>query len=343
MSRKVESETVRPSPIELRFPHLGDAVQRAVDKGIGFCMASNARIHSRLNMNPYGQVLSWLDFTVVSSQQWSTHEFLNIFNAMNGIAFNVRGLPMPHWVMIDLALMPSAALIATVPQGVFLSMIESSALGEAQDHMLAVLEGARGSNYNGPIPIGGYCAAPSAVTGRWVGWSLWSVIPSLGLGLAVKSLALAAYRSEQLDGVTQYNNAALRIHTQFGPLRITAATVPLHSSSGSFVYENDFTLPAGDELQPTFFLDPSDTARQQAMQAAIEAGESDFFVIPPGRVRTAGNVFVPILEVPRRGRDDIASNVNCATNVRAALPPAGPTTRNRNIEVHSTWHSQKWY
>jgi hypothetical protein len=247
-----------------------------------------------------------------------------MFNAMNGIAFNARGIPMPHWVMIDLALMPSAAVIATVPQRLFLTMLESSVDGEARDHMLAVLERARHNDYDGPVPIGGYCAAPSAATGRWVGWSLWSVIPSVGLGLAAKSLALAAYRAEQLDGVTQYNNAALRIHTQFGPLRVTAATVPLHSSSGSFVYENDFTCPSeGDDLQPTFFLDPSDTERQHAMQVAIEKDEADFFVIPPGRVGTAGNISVPILEVPRHARIDGG----------AVLSPIDPTRR-RDIKVH---------
>lgn len=296
---RAERETWLSSPIEQYLPHLGDAIQRAVDKGIHFYIASHETIRSSLNMRPYGHLLSWLDFTAVSKQQWSTYEFLNMFNAMNGIAFNARGIPMPHWVMIDLALMPSAAVIATVPQALFLRMLESSIDGEAQDHMLAVLDGARHNDYDGPIPIGGYCAAPSAVSGRWVGWSLWSVIPSVGLGLAAKSLALAAYRAQKLDGVTQYNNTALRIHTQFGPLRVAAAVVPLHSSSGSFVYENDFTRSShGDNLQSTFFLDPSDLVRQYSMQMAIEKREADFFVIPPGLVGTSEDISVPILEVP---------------------------------------------
>jgi hypothetical protein len=278
-------------------------------------------------MNPYGHPLRWLDFTAVLTQQWSTHEFLNMFNAMNGVAFNARGIPMPHWVMIDLALMPSAAVIATVPQALFLDMLESSVDSEAHDHMLAVLERARHNDYDGPVPIGGYCAAPSAVQGRWVGWSLWSVIPSVGLGLAAKSLALAAYRTNQLDGVTQYNNAALRIHTQFGPLRVTAATVLLHSSSGSFAYENDFLRPGcRDDTSPTFFLHPSDAVRQHSMQVAIEHGEADFFVLPPGRVGSGSDVSVPVLEVPRDPCTTTGSAGTAGAAEATAPSRSGPAT-----------------
>jgi hypothetical protein len=155
----------------------------------------------------------------------------------------------------------------------------------------------RDSGYRGPVPVGGYCAAPSAEPGRWVGWSLWSLMPAVGLGKAAKALALSAYRAQKLDGVTQYDNSALKVHTEFGALKILVATVPFHTSPGSFVYQSDLTLPAGGELpEPTFLLDPFDYSRQRAMQKDIEAGRCEFYVLPPGHVRRDGRTYVPILE-----------------------------------------------
>ena len=128
-------------------------------------------------------------------------------------------------------------------------------------------------------------------------------MPGAGLGRAVKALALSAYRARKLDGVTQYDNNALKVHTQFGALRIMVASVPFHTSPGSFVYESDFTRPpggpGGPAPEPSFLLDPRDTGRQQAMQQAIESGRSQFAVLPPGHVVSGGVTRVPILEVAR--------------------------------------------
>ena len=115
-----------------------------------------------------------------------------------------------------------------------------------------------------------------------------------------KALALSAYRARKLDGVTQYDNSALKVHTRFGPLRILVATVPFHTSPGSFVYESDFTAPvAGPAVtEPSFLLDPFDYERQNAMQKAVEAGQSEFYLLPPGHVTVDGKTFVPIFEKP---------------------------------------------
>jgi hypothetical protein len=156
------------------------------------------------------------------------------------------------------------------------------------------------SGYNGPVPVGGYCAAPSAAPGTWVGWSLWSLMPAVGLGQAAKALALSAYRAQRLDGVTQYDNSALKVHTRFGALKILVATVPFHTSPGSFVYESDFTAAFGAARnEPSFLLDPFDYQRQSAMQKALEAGESDFYVLAPGHLVDDGKTYVPILEIPK--------------------------------------------
>ena len=290
-------------PIEGHFPDFAANVNGLTGQGVEFFLASNESLRSYLNETPYGHKLTWLDFTDIGDKGWSTGEFLNLFNIINGIAFGDRGIPMPQWVMVDLILMPSAAIIASLPQDAFATMVEKSTFSFDSDvraHLRTVLYKARQDGYAGPMPVGGYCAAPSAAPGTWVGWSLWSLMPNVGLGRAVKALALSAYRAQKLDGVTQYDNNALKVHTRFGTLRVMVATVPFHTSPGSFVYESDFTLPVvGAWPEPSFLLDPSDHERQRAMQNAIEAGRSEFHVLPPGHVVQEGTTYVPILEVSR--------------------------------------------
>ncbi|MFI5497347.1 hypothetical protein [Actinoplanes sp. NPDC051859] len=287
--------------VEAFFPDFADNMQQLQARGLEFYLASNDSLRPFLNEAPYGHKLSWLDFTDTGADKgWDTGEFLNLFNVINGIAFGDRGIPMPQWVMVDLILMPSAAVIAALPQAQFTETLETSAFDDdAKKHLREVFEKVKQSDYHGPIPIGGYCAAPSAAPGTWVGWSLWSVMTNVGLGRALKALALSVYQAQKLDGVTQYDNTALRVHTRFGRLRIMVATVPFHTSPGSFVYENDFTAPvARTEPEPTFLLDPFDYERQRAMQKAIEARRSTYYVLAPGHLVQDGTSFVPILELP---------------------------------------------
>jgi hypothetical protein len=292
----------RLSPVERRSPHLAPDVHRLVDRGVEFYLASNESLLPHLNLTPYGHHLSWLDFTRTSAPgEWDTGQFLNLFNVINGISFGDRGIPMPQWVMVDLILMPAAALVAGVSQRAFADLV-AAAPDNTRPHLVRVQDEVRDSGYPGPMPVGGYCAAPSAAGGTWVGWSLWSLMPGVGLGRVVKALALAAYRTRRLNGVTQYDNTALRVHTRFGMLRVLVATVPFHTSPGSFVYGADLTEP-GDSprVEPTFLLEPTDYSRQRAMQDAIEAHKADFFVLPPGHVVDGGRTVVPVLEVPRAG------------------------------------------
>jgi hypothetical protein len=288
----------------MHFPGFADHVQGLVGQGVEFHLASNETLRSHLNETPYGYKLSWLDFTDTTDRGWSTAEFLNLFNVINGIAFGDRGIPMPQWVMVDLILMPSAAVIASLPQDMFADMVERSTFPfdtDVKHHLRVVQENIKASGYRGPVPVGGYCAAPSAAPGTWVGWSLWSLMPKVGLGQAAKALALSAYRAKKLDGVTQYDNSALKVHTRFGALRILVATVPFHTSPGSFVYESDFTGAVGGPgtTEPSFLLDPFDYERQNAMQKTVEAGHSAYYVLAPGHLVEDGKTYVPILEVPQ--------------------------------------------
>lgn len=290
-------------PVERYFPDFAAHVHDLTAQGVEFFLASNGSLRRHLNEVPYGYKLTWLDFTDIDQDISNINKFLDLFNVINGIAFGDRGIPMPQWVMVDLILMPSAAVIASLPQDAFAIMVENSTFSfdsDVKGHLRKVLDRARQDEYAGPMPVGGYCAAPSAALGTWVGWSLWSLMPNVGLGQAVKALALSAYRAHKLDGVTQYDNSALKVHTRFGALRVAVGSVPFHTSPGSFVYETDFTCPMRpDALDPSFLLDPFDLERQQEMQRSITDGRTEFYVLPPGHVDYDGRAYVPVLEVPR--------------------------------------------
>jgi hypothetical protein len=298
------TEQPHTPPVELHFPDFADHVQQLADLDVEFYLASNETLREHLNLTPYGHKLTWLDFTNTTEKGWTTREFLNLFNVINGVAFGDRGIPMPQWVMVDLILMPSAAVIASLPQDAFAEMVERSTFRfdtDVKHHLRVIQDNMKASGYAGPVPVGGYCAAPSAAPGTWVGWSLWSLMPRVGLGQAAKALALSAYQARKLDGVTQYDNSALKVHTRFGALKILVATVPFHTSPGSFVYESNFTGDIGypHTTTPTFLLDPFDYERQSAMQKSVEAGDCEFYVLAPGHLVDNGKTYVPILEVAR--------------------------------------------
>ena len=76
----------------------------------------------------------------------------------------------------------------------------------------------------------------------WVGWSLWSLMPAVGLGQAAKALALSAYRARKLDGVTQYDNSALKVQNI-----ATSQLIPAASQSYGF---NTATKTASSTFVP---------------------------------------------------------------------------------------------
>jgi hypothetical protein len=152
-----------------------------------------------------------------------------------------------------------------------------------------VLDEARRLGHDGPIPVAGYCAAPTPVPGGWVGWSLCSAIP--GLGTTTKGVGLEVYGARTLTGVAQFSDQGLRVHRRFGRMRIISAVLDLHPVAHTLVYRTD--VHADDEDQsPTFWMDSRDHDGQREMQAKIDAGTSQFYVLSPGLVDDR----VPILE-----------------------------------------------
>ena len=264
-------------------------------EGYGLFLASNRSVLEQLDTSPFGLRMSCLDLLGPPQNAWTQADMMRVYNVLNATAFGDKGIPLQNWVMIDLGLLPSAFLLVTLPaQRVRAAMDEArgyaSERARTGEVLGAVLTEAARLDYEGPIPVAGYCAAPSPVAGAWVGWSLCSAIP--GLGTTTKGLGLEIYGARTLTGVAQFTDRALRVHRRFGPMEILAPTLDLHPVPHTMVYRTQVHGP-DPEQAPTMWLDARDLDAQREMQAKVDAGASRYFVLSPG----LADGQVPILEL----------------------------------------------
>jgi hypothetical protein len=273
--------------------------KRLQSEGAQYFLVSNDAMRSALDLHPFGIDLRWIDVMKTHEQEWSVFEFLRLYNLIDSLAFGQRGLGMPHWVMVDLAVLPSAITIIAWPKERLLEEVRSGRYRpDLVEGLMDVVRQAEDGGYDGPIPFAAYCAVPTAQSSRWVGWSLWSFVTGYGFATVAKGLALKTYRAAILDGVTQYDNVSLRIHTKFGSLRLRSAFLDIHTAAHSFVYESDVVSTLRHAHEPTFWMDSQDIECQKRMQKCIDEGTSDFYIVAPGIVREGETSRVPILEVP---------------------------------------------
>jgi hypothetical protein len=265
-----------------------------LEDGYGLYVASNREVLERLETRPFGLEVTSLDFLGPRRTDWSVADLLRVYNVLNATAFGEKGIPLQNWVMIDLGLLPSAFLLITLPAARVLEAMAApgrTAAGHKRTkHVLSAVHAeARRLDYTGPIPVAGYCAAPTPVPGGWVGWSLCSAIS--GLGTTAKGVGLEIYAARTLTGVAQFSDQGLRVHRRFGPMEILAAIVGLHPVPHTMVYRTDVHQP-DEERTPTMWMDCRDLAAQREIQAKIDAGAGRFYILSPGLVGEQ----VPILE-----------------------------------------------
>jgi hypothetical protein len=267
-------------------------------EGYGLYLASNGPVLAELDTAPFGEAVTTLDFLGppgTGPQAWSVADLMRIYNVLNATAFGDKGIPLQNWVMIDLGLLPSAFLLVTLPLARAHAAADE-ARGYASERartgqvLGAVLAEAERLGYDGPIPVAGYCAAPTPVAGGWVGWSLCSAIP--GLGTTTKGLGLEVYRAKTLTGVAQFTDQAIRVHRKFGRMEVVSAVLDLHPVPHTLVYRTD-VFSDDRERAPTTWMDARDLDFQREMQTKIDAGVSRYYVLSPGFVDNR----VPILEV----------------------------------------------
>lgn len=270
------------------------AARQLVADGYELFAVSNREVLRRLELAPFGITVTPLDFLAPRGDQWSVADLMRVYNVLNATAFGEKGIPLQNWVMIDLGLLPSAFVLVTLsPERVQQALDGVAGNGgerPPQELVLpAVVAEARRLRYAGPLPVAGYCAAPTPSAGSWVGWSLCSAIP--GLGTTVKGLGLEVYGARTLTGVAQFSDLGLRVHRKFGRMEILRAVLDLHPVPHTMVYRTE-VFHDGDQVSPSFWLHCDDLDAQREMQDRLDAGSARFQILSPGLVDDR----VPILE-----------------------------------------------
>ncbi len=178
------------------------------------------------------------DTLIVEVGEPSGARFLESLLRANRVSFtgttdmSQGALALPGWVMLDCYLLPSSIVgfaqrAADLPPSLFEALAPET--GDAL------------------VPVAAYTALPTPIPGRMIGISLFSLSTGLRLGLRSKALSLAAYQATDQWGITQFDNSSIRIHANFGPLRLMSVEPPIHTfSHKTFVYR--LQVPTLDAL-----------------------------------------------------------------------------------------------
>jgi hypothetical protein len=280
--------------VQLTRAEIAVRARQLLTEGYGLFLASNEAVLEQLDTSPFGLSMLCLDLLGPPQNPWTQADMMRIYNVLNATAFGDKGIPLQNWVMIDLGLLPSAFLLVTLTQEAALVALAEARSDRRREHsahvLAAVLAEAHRLDHRGPVPVAGYCAAPTPADGEWVGWSLCSALP--GLGTTAKGVALEVYRATTLTGVAQFTDQALRVHRRFGPMEIMAPTLDLHPVPHTMVYRTQVYGPDAEQT-PTMWLGARDLDVQREMQAKVDMGTSRYFILPPG----LADGQVPILEL----------------------------------------------
>lgn len=230
--------------------------------------------------------------------------FHEAYLVSNSLAFGNPELKMPNWVYIDCVLMQSAVVGFAIP------------VKHAPD---ALIEHYERDPYVDVdkldyIPVSGQIAALAIDGSSLVGFSLFSLRRQLSggnlshLATGTKYAAMSVYRAAERKkflGISQYDNAALKIHARFSDkMYIDRTTMPLHPLRDmSFTYsmkvrlnEDDIFTPAQREnAQYDFLLKADDIQKKREMQDLIQQGHK-FYIAQPIHIKKDDGIYLPICE-----------------------------------------------
>lgn len=283
-AHSIESETPWPQWL-----------QNLREKGYEPYIATSRHLLDSLDTKPFGYQIS--QHLLDDESQIPFHE---AYLLSNSLSFSSPDLKMPHWVMIDCALMQSAIVgfsraVRDLPAKILKHYEEDSRID------LSKLE---------RIPVSGQIASPATAPGSFVGISLFSLGQQIAqdrqLGLFTKALALEVYKARRngiFYGIAQYDNPALKIHGRFSSkMEIEQAMVPLHPRRDmTLIYRMNIDFDPykieerSSEPTPTFWLDAKDSATKARIQDGLRRGRR-YQIAPPFAVSRNGEIYLPIIE-----------------------------------------------
>lgn len=264
------------------------------EKGYEPYIATSRHVLESLKTDPFG-----CSIPLHLLDDESQIPFYEAYLLSNSLSFSSPDLKMPHWVMIDCALMQSAIVGFT------------KSVDEVPPELLKYYEQDPRIDLSklDRIPVTGQIASPTTAQGSFVGISLFSLGQQLGgdtrLGLYTKALALEVYKARHSGifyGIAQYDNPALKIHGRFSSkMRIEQAMVPLHPRKDmTLIYKMtiDFDPYRVEEAPlkqtPSFWLNATDKEMKLKIQEGIRQGRR-YQIAPPFAVHRDSSTFLPII------------------------------------------------
>ncbi len=191
-------------------------------------------------------------------------------------------LALPGWVMLDCYLLPSSIVgfaqrAADLPPSLFEALAP-----ESGDSL---------------VPVASYTALPTPIPGPMIGISLFSLSTGMRLGLRSKALSLAVYQATDQWGITQFDNSSIRIHANFGSLRIMSVEPPIHTfSHKTFVYRlqvpslealaklaaSEKPLPPPDAPPPGDWIWTGDESAMSRLKRRVREAPGHLAIVYPG-------------------------------------------------------------
>ena len=143
-------------------------------------------------------------------------------------AFGAKGMEMPRWVFFDCGVTPGfVAGFAIRTKALAPEVRENLGLDDTHEW----------------TPLSLFIIIPTMGEGEWVAHNLCSVNALLpkeqrmyGLGFLSKAFGLWYANVETCVGFTQWGNAAIKLHSYYGPFQILTAFTPLHSYPRTLTY-----------------------------------------------------------------------------------------------------------
>jgi hypothetical protein len=148
-------------------------------------------------------------------------------------------------------------------------------------------------------PISLFIIIPTMKKGEWVAHNLCainSMIPEAdrlyALGFLSKAFGLWYANVETCCGMTQWGNAALKLHSHYGHLEILTAYTPVHSHAKTITYRTEVQVSSWEKFftkeedleflekyKPSgMMIDPASEQSMMEIHSRIQNGEGPFFL-----------------------------------------------------------------
>ena len=258
-------------------------------------IATSRKLIPHLNTVPFG-----LNVKTYLMDEAADAPFMEAYLLSNSLSFESPNLKMPHWVLIDAALMQTAVVGFAMP---------INAVPEELLHFYREDNNIDFSKLT-HIPVSGQICSTNIDQKSLTGISLFSLgkhFEGIGkLGLLTKTLALEVYRARSYDfyyGIAQYDNPSLRVHGRFTQeMEIHQPIVLLHpGKERTFIYkmklDYDPIYPdkSQDASPPSYWMSATDNDKKHAMIEGMKNGKR-YIIAPPFWVQRSDGIFLPIIE-----------------------------------------------